>query len=100
MVGASNGDACKLGLIASMAATRKPLKGHYSAFDASAGLSLSGRNTTDGSDLKAYELRQGSAAYRFARKNEPHLTLRHTPGRKNSCGNVTDDLNHLIGCVG
>ena len=53
----------------------------------------------DGSDLKAYELRRGSAAYRFARKNEPHLTLRHTPGRKNSCGNVTDDLNHLIGCV-
>ena len=46
----------------------------------------------DGSDLKAYELRRGSAAYRFARKNEPHLTLRHTPGRKNSCGNVTDDL--------
>ena len=41
MVGASNGDGCKLGLIASMAATRKPLKGHYSAFDASAGLSLS-----------------------------------------------------------
>ena len=54
----------------------------------------------DGSDLKAYELRRGSAAYRFARKNEPHLTLRHTPGRKNSYGNVTDDLNHLIGCVG
>ena len=46
----------------------------------------------DGSDLKAYELRRGSAAYRFARKNEPHLILRHTPGRKNSYGNVTDDL--------
>jgi hypothetical protein len=42
---------------------------------------------------------RGSAAYRLARKNEPHLTLRHTPGRKNSCGNVTDDLNRLIGCV-
>jgi hypothetical protein len=46
--------------------------------------------------IEACELQRESTTCRFARKNQPNLTLRHTPGRKNGRGNVTDNFDNLI----
>jgi hypothetical protein len=38
------------------------------------------------------ELSPESAAYWFARKNEPNFALCHAPASESGCGDVSDDL--------